>query len=131
MSVNITKMMPDKETLTDQINYLKKKKIIKTDADVARALNYTRGALSEMKSHTSGKPVTYAFTQKFKEHFGKHLIGYVPEEEVDILTALEIRVKVLQEEIVGVLHQLTGKQLSTISSEIDTTVKISMQNRNK
>lgn len=125
--VNNTDMeVAQKELLREQINFLKKKKIIRFDADVAKDLDYTKGAVSEMLSLTSNKPVTYAFEQKFKEYYGKHFEN-TPVTETSDIRELKAIVEVLKQTCVEILSKTTGKSGALIAAELDEAIKIKLQ----
>lgn len=113
--------MTDKESIRDEINYLKSKRIIKFDSEIAKDLGYSRGAVSEILSLNSTKPVTYAFAQKFKEKYGKYLRKQPPPDKLQVL---EAEIKVLKQIVVSLSEQVTGKVPDTIIKEIDNAVKM-------
>jgi|GEM_PF-6276270 len=114
-------MATDKEVIRDAILALKAKKIIKFDSDVAAALGYSRGAISEILNPDSGKPVTYAFKQKFKEKFGKYLSDMPQENEMEYLKAW---LDVLKDTCVSLLSISTGKTHALISAELEEAVRL-------
>jgi hypothetical protein len=117
-------LLSDKKRVRDQILTLKKKGIIKYDSDLAKEMDYSKGAISEMLSEKSPKPVTYAFSQKFKEKFGKYL-GEKPERSE--LSDLKAEVSVLRQTLIELLAKSNKKSQALIAAELDKAVKMKIK----
>jgi hypothetical protein len=106
--------MEQKQRIKEAVAYLKSRGIIRFDSQIARALGYTKGAVSEILSPTSEKPVTYSFEQKFYEEYGKHL--GVKEKDDDRIKALEDKIENLQRvygSLTAQLSKIKGREVET------------------
>ncbi len=110
---------PVKTEILDAVHKLKKKGIIKFDSDIAKELDYSRGAVSEILSLKSGKPVTFSFLHKFKQHYGPYLEEDGKGGEEDKLRDLIAEVEVLKQTIVSMKAQITGKEPALILAELE------------
>lgn len=72
--------MNDFEYLADAVVKLKSLKVIKRDSEIATALNYSKGVISEYLN--GKKKVSDEFIAIFKDYYGEHLSKNVPHENI-------------------------------------------------
>jgi len=129
------------------VSFLKTNNVIKRDSELATALNYSRGVISEYLNNK--KEVSELFIRKFEEYYKLDLAKLILKKETinnivqepaaeyvsinkqldkavgDIYQRLiqqESITAVLKETIINVLHHTTGKQAALISAELEQAI---------
>lgn len=116
-------MTVDINKLNDWVGILKKKRIIKFDSHIAKALGYKRATVSQILNGTN--PISYKFLKKFKEHYGEYLDDIdktaIFEERID---DLEAEVRVLKDTLISLAAKIDNRPISLVSAEMDDAVKL-------
>lgn len=112
-------LIKDKKAVRKQINILKTKGIIKYDSDLARDLGYSKGAISELLSLKTQKPITNFFLNKFKTFY--KLEDQPQPSELDRLKA---EIKVLKQSYITLISKSSKKDPSLIAAEMEEAVRL-------
>lgn len=111
-----------KEKLIKDVQVLKGKGVVKFDSHIAKAIGYTKSAVSDLLNPESKKSPSTDFRIAFDKQYGKYLD--IPTEKTSQIEEIKADIEILRKNIIAMQFQMTGKQPALIEAEMEQAKKI-------